>query len=210
MQQLMTHGNGNGSSRDRVLDTAQQLFHERGYQSVTMKDIARELGMRQASLYYHVPDGKEQLFVEVAARTFDLHRQGLETALAASAPDLEAQLLAAAAWFASQPPMYLLSMMHIDMPALSRFNTEELSAVAYRSLFHPLNAAFQAAIDGGQIRNVQPELLSGAFLALIDGLAYTSENQPTAPPRDIMAKELISVLLDGLHPRQAQNKKGEK
>ncbi len=106
-------------SRVRLLDTAQQLFHQRGYKSVTMQQIARELGMRQASLYYHMPDGKEQLFVEVSARSFEQHRLGLQAAMSAAGSSLEDQLRAAATWFASQPPMSLLSMMHADMPALS-------------------------------------------------------------------------------------------
>ena len=34
-------------SRQRLLDAAQTLFHERGYRAVTMQDVARALGVRQ-------------------------------------------------------------------------------------------------------------------------------------------------------------------
>jgi AcrR family transcriptional regulator len=57
---------------------AQQLFAARGYTSVTLKDIADRLGIKQASLYYHFPGGKEDLFVEVMIHHLEQRRQGLE------------------------------------------------------------------------------------------------------------------------------------
>ena len=52
-------------ARQRVLDTAEALFLARGYSAVTLRDIADALAIKQASLYYHFPEGKEQLFVAV-------------------------------------------------------------------------------------------------------------------------------------------------
>jgi AcrR family transcriptional regulator len=191
-------------SRQRLLDAAQALFHERGYRAVTMQDIARELGIRQASLYYHMPEGKEQLFVEVASRSFEQHRQGLETALAQAPAELEAQLHAAASWFAAQPAMNLLGMMHADMPALSEGNHQRLNRLAAYCLFEPIAAVFAEAIARGEIRPVQPDLLAGSFLALMDGVSYSSQHQPGTPPRHIMANAIISLMLDGLRPRNEQ------
>jgi AcrR family transcriptional regulator len=165
-----------------------------------MRDIAQALGMRQASLYYHAPDGKEQLFVDVARRSFQQHGQGLQAAIDEAGPDLEAQLLAAADWFASQPSMNLLGMMHADMPVLSQANADLLSEEAFRSLFQPLMQAFAAARARDEIRLLQPDLLAGVFLALMDGMAYASESQPKAPPKKVMARIMVSILLDGLRP----------
>ena len=192
-------------SRIRLLDTAQQLFHQRGYKSVTMQQIARELGMRQASLYYHMPDGKEQLFVEVSARGFEQHRQGLQAAMSAAGPSLENQLRAAANWFASQPPMSLMGMMHADMPALSEQNTRWLEEQAYRCLFDPIAAAFRAASARGDIRPLHADLLAGSFLALMDGVSYASTRQPGSPPRVVMNDVIVSMILDGLRPRTETN-----
>lgn len=195
-------------ARQRLLDTAQGLFHQRGYKAVTMQDIATELGVRQASLYYHVPEGKEQLFVEVAERSFEQLRHGLQQALAEAGPDIQAQLSAAARWFSAQPPMSLLGMMHADMPALSRENQRRLERVAYACLFEPMAAAFRMASEHGEIRAMQPDLLAGSFLALMDGVAYSSQHQPGTPPRQVMAEAMVSLLMDGLRPRQPDCEKG--
>ena len=197
----MTENSAISDSRQRLLDTAQALFHERGYRAVTMQDIAHELGIRQASLYYHVPQGKEQLFVEVATRGFEQHRLGLQAALGQAELALGAQLRAAAHWFSSQPSMNLLGMMHADMPALGDENRLHLNHLAAQYLFQPLAGVFEAAVARGEIRPMQPDLLAGAFLALMDGIAYSSEHQPGTPPRQIMAEAIISMLLDGLRPR---------
>ena len=103
------------AARERVLQQAEQLFGERGYAAVTLRDIAAGLGIRQASLYHHVPGGKEALYVEVTERNLRRHHQGLELALA-QAGGMRAQLRAAARWLLSQPPMNLSRMVRSDSP----------------------------------------------------------------------------------------------
>ena len=53
-------------------------------QRVTMHDIASALGMKQASLYYHVPGGKEELFVEIMERSLGRHKRGLVASIEAA------------------------------------------------------------------------------------------------------------------------------
>jgi hypothetical protein len=68
-------------------------------------------------------------------------------------------------------------------------------------LFEPIAAVFAEAIARGEIRAMAPDLLAGSFLALMDGVSYSSEHQPGTPPRHIMAEGIISLVLDGLRPR---------
>lgn len=60
--------------RQLILDTAARLFSAEGFSGVSLRDIARECGMKAASLYYHFPS-KEALVVEVlrigVERVFD-------------------------------------------------------------------------------------------------------------------------------------------
>lgn len=184
-------------ARQRVLDVAEELFMTRGYNSITLRDIADALEMRQASLYYHFPEGKEQLFVAVATRTFERHRQGMEHAIANATADVQAQLQAVSAWFASQPPLNLIGMMYADMPALSETMRLQLGRTAYTSMFTPLRELFFAAQQRGEIRQVIPDLLAGSYLNLMDGLNYAS-GQEGAPSREVMANEIITMMLDGI------------
>lgn len=187
-------------STQRILDAAEALFMDRGYSAITLRDIADELGIKQASLYYHFPGGKEQLFVAMAERLFERHREGLEGALAAAEAELSAQLQAAAHWFNSQPPVKILAMFHADIPALTREHIQHLETLARDAMYLPLRRAFVAAQERSEIRPTHPDLLAGSFLWLMDGLSY-GQTRLGAPPRSIMADDLISILMDGLRPR---------
>jgi TetR/AcrR family transcriptional regulator, cholesterol catabolism regulator len=189
-----------GDARQRVLDVAELLFMQQGYAAITLRDIAETLGMRQASLYYHFPDGKEQLYVAVVQRVFARHRAGMEEAIAQGDGTLASQLAALARWFTSQPPLNLLGMTHADFSALSAANREALSYAGYDALFAPLRQMFAVAQARNEIRPVQPDLLAGCFLALIDS-AGVIRRQPTIPAREQMVDEMIALLLEGLYPR---------
>ncbi len=187
-------------ARERVLQTAETLFHKRGYQAVTMRDLAEALDMRQASLYYHVPQGKEQLFVEVTERGLARHNQGLEGAIRQAGPQVQAQLEAAADWFVAQPPLKLFSMVEADMPSLTAQNAQHLMQLAEESLFDPLIAVFAAAQARGEIRAVKPERLAGLFLTMIEGILYTGRAYKHGPTPQQLAYEMIDILLNGLKP----------
>jgi len=116
-------------ARERVLQQAERLFSERGYAAVTLRDIAVGLGIRQASLYYHAPGGKEALYVEVTERNLRRHHQGLERALR-QAGGMRVQLRAAAHWLLSQPPMNLSRMLRSDLPAIAQAHADHLLAIS--------------------------------------------------------------------------------
>ena len=50
--------------RAQARSLAAEMFFERGYESTTMREIARALDIKVASLYYHFPD-KEQILFEL-------------------------------------------------------------------------------------------------------------------------------------------------
>lgn len=182
----------------RVLDVAERLFMQRGYAAITLRDIAQALNMKQASLYYHFPGGKEQLFVSVVQRVLERYKAGIGQALQAHQPDLRSQLMAIALWFAKQPPMNMLGLMHADIPALSQSSQNTLLNSVYSAMFAPIRTTFLEAQQRQTIRTVDPDLITGAFLAIMDGISYRQAHSDKISP-DTMAKEMISVLLDGLH-----------
>lgn len=189
-------------ARERVLNTAEALFQQHGYQAVTMRDLARALEMRQASLYYHAPQGKEQLFVEVTQRGLARHRAGIEGALAEAHSDLTSQLMAVAGWFASQPSMNLMSMFEADMLAISPERAQVLMDAAYAALFMPLTRVFETAVSRGEIRSIDPDHMAGLFLTMLDGIMYTTRARHTRKSPETLACEMIDILLYGLKPRK--------
>jgi AcrR family transcriptional regulator len=58
------------SATEQILDAAAQLFAERGYAATSTRAIADQVGIRQASLYYHFPS-KEQILEILLMRTVE-------------------------------------------------------------------------------------------------------------------------------------------
>lgn len=189
-------------AKERVLDAAEMQFQLHGYKAVTMQEIAEALGMRQASLYYHVPQGKEQLFVQVIQRRLARHQQGLHEAIETAPIDLREQLTAALNWFASQPPVNFLVMMQSDMPLLSDENKAHLTRLAYQATFGPLRQLFLDAQTRNEIRKTDVDTLAGFMLSIVDGMSYIHTHQPSAPPVSQMIDSILSILLEGLYPRR--------
>lgn len=52
------------SSKDKLIKTASRLFQMQGYHATGLNQITKESGAPKGSLYYHFPDGKEQLALE--------------------------------------------------------------------------------------------------------------------------------------------------
>jgi TetR/AcrR family transcriptional regulator, cholesterol catabolism regulator len=190
---------GTSEARERVLVAAERLFSERGYAAVTMKDVAAALGMRQASLYHHVPAGKEHLFIEVTQRGFARHSTGLRQALEAAQPVLREQLRAAAHWLLAQPPLDLTRLFRSDLPAISMGNAEQLLQVVVDALFEPIKLVLQQAYERGETRAGDHKAIAISFLAIIEAVHDIQRYTPT--PKEVLANDMIDVLLDGLRRR---------
>ncbi|MEA1937428.1 MAG: TetR/AcrR family transcriptional regulator [Patescibacteria group bacterium] len=57
------------STKDLIIDTAENLFAQFGYLGVSMMDIADSLGITKAALYYHF-DSKEKIYLKVLDEAF--------------------------------------------------------------------------------------------------------------------------------------------
>ncbi len=66
----MQHTDETCSTRDKILETALRLFSKEGYLGATTREIAREAGIAEVTLFRHFPS-KEKLFEEtISANSF--------------------------------------------------------------------------------------------------------------------------------------------
>jgi AcrR family transcriptional regulator len=63
--------------RDEIIETAARVFHARGYEAGSLDDVAAELDLRKASLYYYV-DSKAQLLYWIFDRAITLALKRLD------------------------------------------------------------------------------------------------------------------------------------
>jgi AcrR family transcriptional regulator len=68
--------------RNAVLQTAAQLFNERGFHATSLDDIAERLNVSKPTLYYYV-ESKDQILLECVRTALDLMHDGIEAVRAA-------------------------------------------------------------------------------------------------------------------------------
>ena len=92
MHNNIYHKDNSHASAERLLDAAEILFCERGYERTSVRDITAEAGCNIAAVNYHF-GGKEQLYQEMfrrrLVRNLAVHHDTIERICSAANPTLE-------------------------------------------------------------------------------------------------------------------------
>ena len=196
------------ATRERLLDTAEQVFLARGLSRASLQDIAAAAGLTRGAIYWHFAD-KLALFDAMMSRVDLPMEQALATAEARSLQQPGADPLEALRALALEP----FALMRNDPRARRVFTilmhrTEfvgELAPLAQRNegavsdCVQRMERLFQAAQQAGTLAaGVSPHTAATALLALIDGLLRlcTRHDQSAEPMADVAPA--INALLAGL------------
>lgn len=80
---------------ETIMIEAQRLIHDRGYHAVSIRDLAKAVGVKMSSLYYYF-ESKEQILYAISRRTMERIIDATEVAVAAHSEAGAAQRLAVA------------------------------------------------------------------------------------------------------------------
>lgn len=186
-------------SKLRILTVAENLFMEKGYEVVKLRDIADALGIKQPSLYYHFPDGKEQIYVEVVMTALKRLNIQLENLITSHGSSIRQTMLAIGRWAHEEMKMSPVVMTKVDMPLLSQENQRKISKMLFENIFFPIQQMFQRGIDTGIIREVNTFVITGILLSMIEAM---EGNIDIGEDRMKSWMESIDIILQGLIPRE--------
>jgi AcrR family transcriptional regulator len=192
---------------NRILDTAKLLYHEGGFQSVTMRKVAAELDLSATAIYRHFRN-KEHLLIalfEDAHRTFTRY---LWESLGGGTP-LERFRSAGEAYlrFALEEPLYY---QMVFMAPSSQLGYEEMPETVCEELnrsFHFLVDRVRECMDEGLFIEGDPERTAVAVWAHSHGvisLYLTGQlDDLVSSRRDFEAFywEAMRPLMQGLQPQ---------
>jgi len=178
-------------SRERVLDAAEALFIASGYATIKLKHIAERLEVKESSIYYHFPKGKEELFVAVMHRTFNRHRVGIAQAIHAAGEDWVAQLRAVCHWLISQPALDVMRMSKSDLPAIDPLVAYELEEEVYVALNLPIREILERAHESGKAVVPDADLIAGMVIGMVGAIDII---KGTWNPKT--KTEMVDILLE--------------
>lgn len=122
-------------TRTRILNTALDLFCARGYEKTSMRDVAEDVGVTKAAVYYHFA-AKEEILLDLFSTALDELEAGID-ALARTGPSPERgeNVLA-----------FYLDFL-IDHERLMRLLVSDLSILAHPDVGDRLKGEIQRMID---------------------------------------------------------------
>jgi AcrR family transcriptional regulator len=192
-------------TRQRILDAAARAFQERGYASVTLKDIAALAAMQAGSLYYHF-DTKEDLVEAVLDAGVDGAITGTREAVAAlgTGTDPLARLRAA---IAAHLRMVLVEGAYASanlrilgqVPAAVRerhLKRQRAYGAFWRSLFE------DAAASGVIRRDLDLSVVRMLALGALNWSVEWYREGGRAPSE--IAEHAATLILDGIRPRDGK------
>jgi AcrR family transcriptional regulator len=184
-------------SRDQILAHAQRLFMEQGLRGISMRQIAEQVGLTKAALYYHFRD-KEELFVAIVERYLNRTADLLDRA-AATGQDCRGQLAAIVRAILTQP---------VEERAILRLASQELSNISpaargqFLALYHEkfigrLTALIEDGMAGGELRPMNPRLATWTLLGMMYPYFHPSPSTGFALG-NVEIDALLSIYFDGL------------
>lgn len=185
--------------KQHLLEVAEQLFTEYGFQAVSIRDIAQASGVTNAALYYHFPN-KEALFDEVIEYHANKLAQRLQEAGAdADTPRVQlAAMLTEYAAHVSERRSPLFSLRR-KPDKVHREQVEKQHGRLVGHMLAPLEDVLQSASSQGELRQLSDEyspasLLLGLFHGMLQHRKHCTNCQ--IRPEDI--ELVIDIFWDGL------------
>ena len=181
-------------TRQRMLDTAADLFHSQGYHATGLTQLTTAGGAPKGSLYFHFPGGKEQLAAE-AVRLSSERTGALLEAILRDAPDAVTAIdraVEALAGFLTESDFQRgcpLATVALDAAAESE-PIRQACADGYSS-WHEILTTYLA---GQQLSAERADELATVVLAAIEGGLLLARTRRDLAPLRAVATHLHATL----------------
>ncbi|MDX1665561.1 MAG: TetR/AcrR family transcriptional regulator [Candidatus Promineifilaceae bacterium] len=182
------------STREQFIETTCELLETQGYHATGLNQIVAESGAPKGSLYYHFPQGKEELTAEAIARSAEITAERIRANIAGTEPaavaiprfvERIADNVEASGYRSGGPLMTV---------ALETATSSERLNIASREGYTRLQAAFaEKLVDGGYDEKLARELATFVTSA-IEGGIILSRTYHSGDPLRLVARQLRPFL----------------
>ncbi|QFZ87831.1 TetR family transcriptional regulator [Variovorax paradoxus] len=191
----LTREESRAQTRERLIETAQQLFVSNGYGGASIRDIADKAGYSQGAFYSNF-SSKEDVLLELLRRHMEAEALQLFKAMGDERQAPEQMLAELEAWASTLNHDADWCMLSIELQLHA--NRSQSFAQEYKKVWDRHRSEIGGVIGQlfhklGRMLPAAPEELAAAFMALSHGLAL--QRMSTRPDP---SGRLIMVFLRGL------------
>jgi len=189
-------GEATTARRDALLQAAQRLFSQRGYEATSVRDIADAMSIKAGSLYAHI-ETKEDLLWEILTAAADRFFAAIEPIVASELLPIEKLKRVIAAHVevitesASSAAVYMTEWRHLSEPRRSEFAARR---DAYEEL---VRGIVRDGIRAGEMADVDEKFATLLILSSMNWIYQWYRPDGPMNPEEI-ARKLTAMLLKGL------------
>lgn len=187
--------------REGILELSVHLFAKAGFDGVSMRDIAKAVGVTPAALYHHFSD-KDQLYLDAVDFAYKKNMTVLNAALGGDAAPwirLESFVVAFTQLLSAEKDFQrLLQWVILDT---DEQRTQRLTDNVFRDMLVDLYKLVSELGEGYDPHLLTVSIMSLILLPFASGKAsrHLPGYQPNNENPVILAKHIVSLLRNGIH-----------
>jgi len=192
--------------RELIIDVAEQLFYKKGYENVTLGDIAKAADYTKKTLYSYIT-GKGELYLEVYCRGLEKRRAFIEGAMDLAETGLDKIRTLGTAYFGffEKNPQMLLLVQYFDYRGIEYDKVEQEVVDKFISINKEANechlAAFKLGIEDGSIDpQIQSEIVYSQFILCLRTITHNAiwgnQDLETPQQKEIFTHEYFKYFLN--------------
>jgi AcrR family transcriptional regulator len=185
---------------DKILQTAQRLFIQKGYTATSMRQVAEESGIGKATIYYHFSDKQA---IAMALLQKSVARMGEVMRVIRAEDDARERIRTAVAASISflLESADIVQIVRREIPS-GRDQIQTNFMKFFREYMVLVAEAVQRGTEQGIFRPVSPTDAATVLLTLVQGtfaMAYLGGRRPASPEE--ATKTLLEIYFQGIDAR---------
>ncbi len=176
------------STRERILDTALDLFVDKGFDKTSLREIAEKLGFSKAALYYHFAS-KDDIFMALHQRLHEL-AYGRLVELDVQGPSLESWVALLDGFIDMVPANRKLIAMH----ERNRGAFEALHSETHNRDHEDLEEVLRSAMADPSIPVQQRLRMAFAFAGMMGTMVFAGDSFT-----ELSSEELVAEMKNAVH-----------
>lgn len=184
------------SRKQEIITVASKLFKEKGYSAVTMRDIAKAMGIKAASLYNHI-NSKQEILTYIIISLAEEFTQGMNSIKLSNKNSIE--------------KLKQIVSLHINITinntnGMASLNNDWMHLKDQKDYYLTLRVnyenSFRDIINKGikkkEIINLNPDIMLFSILSTLRSLYLWIPKKEDLDPNEL-ATSLSNVLLHGIN-----------
>lgn len=183
------------SRKEQIIKAAAKLFKEKGYSAVTMRDIAKALDIKAASLYNHIAS-KQDILKYVIISLAEEFTEGMNVIYSSSESSIDKlnQIISLHVDIAYRNPYQMSSLnndwMHLEKDVSYYLELRDSYEDNFRSII-------KSGIENKELADTNPEVVLFSILSALRNLYLWIPKKEDVNP-ELLSSNLSEVLIHGI------------